>query len=271
MPLPPPGKTVWPPKRLEDAYRQYHINSTWYAGDPTALADLYDGQTGFDRIDTRYRASQFRGGLSGRLARMWWGTPPAEGELLAKLHLPLASDIAGMSAKMLFAEPPKITVGDARGQERIDYLLDDGGLKSKLIEGAEVGAALGDVYLVPAWDTGLRDHPWIRAVHGDAVVPEWRGDVLVAATVWRIVREDDNSAVWRHLERYEMQSGECVILHGLYKGDSTRLGDFRNLAEVDELSGLQETVPTGIDRLIIEHVPNLRPNRLDRSSPWPAS
>lgn len=262
MPLPPPGKTLWPPEKWAGAYGQYRTNSVWYGGDPDALADLYDGNHGWDRVDTKYRASQFRGGLVGRVSRWFWGSPAADGELRAKLHLPLAGDIAGMSANMLFAEPPKITVEDTATQARLDELADLTGLQSTLLEGAEVAGALGDVYPTVTWDVKIRDEPWIRVVHGDAVVPEFKAGVLSAATIWTIV-QDDHGKVWRHLERHE----RGVIFHGLYRGDTRMLGDRIDLREHPDTEDFQETVQTGVDRLLVQHVPGLRPNRLDRGSP----
>lgn len=274
MPLPPPGKTEWPPKTLEAAYERYHVNATWYGGDPDQLSSLYNGRTaGWDRGDTRYRASQFQGGMVGKVARWFWGTPPASGELRSKLHLPIAEDIARMSADMLFAEPPKIVVEDDATQKRLDHLSEDGDLQARLLEGAEVGAALGDVYLVVTWDKSLRDGPWLRPVHGDAVVPEFRSGVLTAATIWTIVQEQDGR-VWRHLERHE----PGLILHGLYRGDSKTLGalvdveDVQSLARLAQAEGVHRQmdgtleIPTGVDRLLVEHIPNMLPNRLDRGS-----
>jgi hypothetical protein len=249
---------------MEAAYRQYHVNGTWWAGDPAGLSALYDGQgTGWDRVDTRYRASQFRGGVVGKVARWFWGAPPADGELRAKLHLPLAADIACLSANMLFAEPPKLHCENEKTQARLDVLTDDGDLQSRSLAAAEVGAAIGDVYPVVTWDKAIRDYPWIRYVHGDAVVPEWRGDVLSAATIWTVVREEDGGKVWRHLERHE----KGVIFHGLYRGDSQTLGAAMDLREVESLAHLAEVVETGVDRILVDHVPNLLPNRLDRGSP----
>ena len=266
MPLPPEGKTKWPPESMKAAQELYHINGTWYGGDPDRLASLYGNTSPWDRVDTRYRAMQFRGGVVGRVARWFWGVPPADGELRAKLHLPVASDIAGMSANLLFAEPPKLKVEDQATQERLDTLTVDMSLQATLLEGGEVDAALGDVYLVPSWDTEIRDHPWLRVVHGDAVVPEWKGRYLKAATVWAVVH-DDAGDVWRHLERYEMAGGECVIFHGLFKGDSSTIGWSKPLDAMPATEGLDEVVRTGVKRLLVEHVPNLRPNRLDRGSP----
>lgn len=266
MPLPSPGRTEWPPKSLDKAYASYRTNSAWYGGDPQVLRGLYGATSGgLDLADKRYRASQFQGGAVGAVARWFWGTPPPAGELLTKMHLPIASDIATMSADLLFSEPPKVRAEDKKTQERLDKLTEKGALQARLLGGAEVCAALGDVYLVVTWDKSLRDHPWIRAVHGDAVVPEWRGDVLAAATIWTVVREVDG-CVWRHLERHEMAGDKSVILHGLYRGTGTELGDRFALGEVESLSHLPEMVPTGIDRLLVEHVPNMLPNRLDRTS-----
>jgi len=260
--LPPPGKTVWPPEKWQPAYDQYATNATWWAGDPEQLSSLYDGGQGWVRGDTRYRVSQFRGGVVGRMARWFWGQPAPDGELRAKLHLPLASDITGMSANMLFAEPPKLTVGNAQTQDRLDVLTDLTGLHSTLLEGADVAGALGDVYPCVTWDTSIRDEPWIRVVHGDAVVPEFRAGMLAAATIWTVVK-DDHGKIWRHLERHE----KGVVLHGLYVGGVSTLGDLVDLREHEDTEQFPEQVVTGVDRLLIQHVPNLRPNRLDRGSP----
>lgn len=261
MPLPQSGKTVWPPESMSKAYGMYHTCSVWYAGDPDELSKLYGSSGSFDSVDSRYQASVFHRAAS-RVWRWFWGQPVPAGERNTKLHLPIASDVATMSADLLFAEPPVITVEDDVLQGRLDEITSGFGLQASLIEGAEVSAALGDVYLVGTWDAELRGYPWLRVVHADAVVPEWRGNVLSAATVWSIVG-DSNGVVYRHLERHE----PGVILNGLYKGDSVHLGVRVDLGEHPDTERLTEQVATGIDVLTVAHVPNMRPNRLDRGSP----
>jgi hypothetical protein len=265
VPLPLPGKTVWPPESMEATCRRYQEYATWYGGDPDALARLYGSDSGyFTSGDTRYRQSQFQGGVVGAVARWFWGAPPSPGERRSKLHLPIASDVSTMSADLLFSEPPGITVEDEKTQDRLGTLIGDGGLHSTLIEAAEVASPLGDVYLVGTWDKALRGLPWLRAVHADAVVPEWTWDVLSAATIWtELPDHGDTSAVWRHLERHE----PGVILHGLFRGDSQHLGVSVDLEDRDETFRFQPETPTGIEQLTVVHIPNLRPNRLERSSP----
>lgn len=263
MPLPPAGKTVWPPKAMEKPYRRYETLAAWWGGDPNVLASLYGSDRGgIDLQDQKWHASQFRDGAIGKVARWFWGTPPPAGELRTKLHLPLAGDIAKMSARLLFAEPPKVACEDEKAQERLDDITGEAFLQSTLMAGAEAAAALGDVYLVGTWDQTLRDWPWLRVVHADAVVPEWRWDVLTAATIWRVIPTDDK-AVWRHLERHEPGR----ILHGLYRGDSSTLGVLMDLQDQDATKDLAPDGPTGIKQLTVAHIPNVTPNRLDRGSP----
>ena len=263
MPLPTGGKIKWPPENLAKTYDRYAELAAWYGGDPDVLSERYGSGGVSDRVDTRYRSSQYRGGLVGAVARMFWGTPPPAGEQRVKLHLPIAGDIASMSADLLFSEPPTMTVEDEATQARLDQLVSDASIHATLLESAEVDSALGDVYLVGTWDTRVAGHPWLRGVHADAVVPEWRGGRLVAATVWTTLESPDKSVVWRHLERHE----PGVIYNGLYRGNSTELGVPVDLDERDETKDLADSGPTNIDRLTVIHVPNLRPNRLDRSSP----
>lgn len=264
MPLPAPGKTAWPPKAMEKAYAGYSELSAWYGGDPDILSKHYGSDSGqYDRVDTRYRASQFQGGIVGRIARLFWGTPPSPGELRTKIHLPMAEDIAQMSAHLLFGEPPTITVEDKKTQERLNVLIDEGALHSSLQCGAEVDSAMGDAYLVGTWDKDNFSAPWLRVVHADAVVPEFRWGRLTAATIWTTLGDQDNGKVWRHLERHE----KGVILNGLFCGNSTELGRRCELSEREETEKLVDEGPTNIDMLTVIHIPNLLPNRLDRSSP----
>jgi hypothetical protein len=252
---------MWPPKDIQVDYTRYHELSTWYAGDPMKLAELYGSSSGLDPLDQKNSASALRSSIAESELRWFWGTPPPAGEKLTKLHLPIASDIATMSADLLFSEPPTVTADDEATQDRVDWLMDEGGVQSRLLGAAEVCSALGDVYLVVAWDTDLRDHPWLRVVHADAVAPEWRGDVLSAATIWTEL-ESDGPRVWRHLERYE----DGLILHGLYRGDIRSLGEKLDLAEHPATERFTDEIRTGVNGMLIEHVPNMLPNRLHRGS-----
>ncbi|MFI0268574.1 phage portal protein [Streptomyces luteogriseus] len=251
MPL-PTGNVPWPPPHLKPALDSMHTWDTWWSGDPDRLESLYGGGA----IGPDAKPYQFAGGVVGKLARWWWGTPTGEGERRTKVHVPLAGDICAGSADLLFSEPPKLTVDDDTTTKRLDTLVDDGMLAT-LQTAAEVGAALGGVYLRPVYDKTIADRPWLDAVHADRAVPEFTWGRLSAVTFWRIIREEDGQ-VWRHLERHEPGR----ILHGLYQGTKGKLGHAVPLEDHPATAGLagvvneESFVETGYDGLDVAHVPN---------------
>ncbi|MFI6909891.1 hypothetical protein ACIBKY_52125 [Nonomuraea sp. NPDC050394] len=252
MPLPSGG--VWPPRHLQPIYSHYSLLDTWYRGVPEELAAMYGGQ------QPANRPSQLRGGLVGWAARMFWGQPTPQGEKLTKLHIPVASDIATMSADLMFSEPPSITCENEQTQAHLDDMLPQ--LQATLLEGAEVGAALGGYYLRAVWDPDVAPAPWLSAVHADAAVPEWRFGRLHACTFWRILESDDTTCWW-HLEHHQPGS----IQHALFKGAPGQLGDQMPLTAHPETEKLKPVVTTGIDRCTAIYIPNMRPNRTWRNYP----
>lgn len=273
----PDDNPVWPPPATRAPGRLYAAAAAWYSGDPDQLTNLYgpNGATapGLD-LKGYDRPSQHSTGVVGRVARWFWGSPPPRNALRdARLHVPIAGDIASTSADLLMSEPPAFTFGtgetkDQATADRLDVLLTDGGVYATLLEAAELAAAYGDVYLRVRWDPTLADHPLPDALPGDVAVPEFRYGILSAVTFWKVLHEEDGQ-VWRHLEKHE----PGVILHGLYQGTEDRLGRLVPLqdrpeteafaAQVDENGG----IATGTEILTAQHIPNVRPNRLLRGSP----
>ncbi|WEH40789.1 phage portal protein [Streptomyces sp. AM 2-1-1] len=264
MPL-PTGNVPWPPPKLSPALTAMNTWDTWWAGDPDRLESLYGGGTGGGAPDPK--GLQFAGGAIGRLARWWWGTPTAQGERRTKIHVPIAGDICAGSADLLFSEPPKFTLENAASQERLDQLADDGMLAT-LQTAAEVGAALGGVYLRPVYDKQLADQAWLDAVHADSAIPEFRWGRLAAVTFWKVVQEQDGQ-VWRHLERHEPKG----IQHGLYQGTTGRLGRPVPLEDSEATRGFAASVnaegfiKTGFDGLDVSYIPN-QASRRWRKDPY---
>lgn len=270
MPLPDGGNTVWPPKPLHCVYDKLAAWSAWYTGNPEDLSAVYGGAQAASGDLTGFFASE-RGGFRGRvrsaLVRWFWGTNMPAGEQRTKLHVPIAADIASMSADMLFSEPPSFTVEDAATQEVLDSYADES-MHATLREAAEICSALGGVYLRIVWHADVADHPWIDAVHPDAAVPEWMYGHLTAVTFWRCL-SDHGGKVIRHLERHEPGR----ILHGLYLGDRDSLGARIPLTEHPDTAGIAEVlddgdeITTGVDLLTARYVPNLKPNKVWRDTP----
>ncbi|WP_050586641.1 hypothetical protein, partial [Salinispora vitiensis] len=264
--LPTDPKATWPPRAMQQTFEHMRVLSAWYGGDPEDLAMIHGGLYGSDhpffRNGPTDRPSQYRGGVVGSVARWFWGQPTPAGEKRAKLHVPIAGDIATLSSDLLFAEPPAIEFTDDTTQQAWDEMAEATMLDATLLEGAEVQSPLGGVFVVVSWDENLYPHPFFRIVHPDCAVPEWEWGRLSAVTFWRVV-EDRHGQIYRHLERHERGR----VLHGLYLGASDVLGPAIPLDQHPATARFTPTVDTITGRLTAGYVPNMRPNRLDRNSP----
>lgn len=273
MPL-PAGNVEWPPPQCKPHGRYFAEWGAWYSGDPQQLQAHY-GVGGALRglPDPKVHPSQLRGGVVGAAARFWWGAPPSVGALTSsKLHVPVAGDIAATSSRLLFGEPPTLTVADLKAgsatQQRLERICDDADVWTCLAEAAEIAAAYGGVYLRVSAAPAIADHPLLDAIDPDTAVPEWHGRALRTVTFSRVVEKSSGDRVWRHLERHEPGR----VLHGLYVGDSSRLGrpvpledhpETEQFATRVDADGAIETGATG---LAVAYVPNIRPHRLIRGS-----
>ena len=262
MPLPENG-SHFPPAGHSQHLTAMDEWSAWYSGDPDQLQAHYGAAAAVGPV----RPSQRAGGVLGAVARWWWGQPSAEGEARTKLHVPLAADIAGTSADLLFSEPVSLTAKDTRLADFFGSLADDG-LHAQLHEGGEVCAALGGVYLRTTWDAEVSERPWLDAIQPDGAFPEFRHGRLRAVNLWTQLPEVLGGVTHRLVERHE--SG--AILYRLYAGTPSNVGhivplqdhpDTMDLADLVNEDGVQETLTK---RLTVSYVPNMLPNRSNRRS-----
>lgn len=269
MPL-PVGNTVWPPADFSPIAAKYAEHSAWYSGDPSALNSVYTRATA-PRVD---KTAQYRGGLTGAVARMWWGRPI--GDLTKRregLHVPLASDICQTSADLLFSEPPSLKSTDTATQARLDDLAENG-LLSTMAESAELVAALGGGYQRVTWSASRPEGAFITNVDADGAYPVFQWGRLTEVTFWWTVQADANGVVWRHLEHHQTDNqGIGVIVHGLYQGTADNLGKVKPLADHPSTAGLatavdaESSISTGTPGLAVEYFPNQMPQRLLRTHP----
>lgn len=261
--LPAPG-SEWPPKPLERAYHDIARWSAWWSGSADELTRVYGG---YSTAEQSFSAQTFseRGGIAGAFRRMFWGQPPKVGEQQSKLHVPVAAEIAQVSADLLFGQPPSVFVKDDDAtQERLDDLIGDrGGIQ--LHEAAETCAALGHVYLRVGWDRDVDDTgPLLSIVDADAAFPVYKFGRLQEVT---FVREwDEAGSVLRHMECHE----RGVVWHQAYLGDVRNLGRMVPLSAHSQTADLADTemvaddsrsgsgIETGIDRLDVVGVANQR-------------
>lgn len=264
MPLPTDSETPWPPTWWQPAQTDMEENAAWYSGDPAALVKVYTRADGTDPSARRSVADRLR---------FWAGKDDPE---VHRLHLPVAADVATAAADLLFGETPSLSIPDAHGkkadteakatEDRLQELVEEDGVVSTLLEGAEISSGLSGVYLRPVWDPELAQRPILTTVNGDRAVPEFRYGILVAVTFWSVVLRE-GALVWRHLERHE----RGVILHGLYCGSERKLGTRRQLKALPataSLAGEAIPLPAGLQNdITARYVPNVRPNRKHRGFP----
>ena len=272
MPLPEGKDVKWPPTAWQEQARWWMEWDAWYAGDPARLQSVY-GQMEYQPGTQTKRGSWWR---------RWWNktqltTGRESYNTRAQLHVPLPGDIAQTSAALLFGEPPRVTIPEAHlvkadpaAKEAEDYLhkmIVEGDVLARLLEGAETAAAMGGAILKPSWDVDVSPVPLLSIIQADMALPSFRYGELTSCTLWREVARSNTREVLRHLEVHELlPDGRGVILHGLYRGTSSLLGQRLDLGDHPDTAGLSEMVLLPFEGLGVEYVPNMRPNRRRRGS-----
>lgn len=280
MPL-PYTSMAWPPASLKPILAADREYSAWYSGKQDELQRIYGGTSA---PIPRIHPSQYRGGLVGSIARMWWGRPITPTQGTTRIHMPAAADLSALSADMLYSEPLSWSIDDTPAGPAVDRwstIVDRSCLASRLLEMAEMCSYSGGAYLIAYVDISMSDAPMVAVYGHDVAVPEWRHGRLTAVTFWRALTDPDRdgSKVYRHLERHEvMGSGPGavgMVYHGLYLGSSDELGirvDLASRPETAQFASIVEPetggVPTGASRLDVVYVPNVRPNRDFKGSPY---
>lgn len=274
----------WPPRAISPMLASIRFWSAWFSGDPDQLYWTYyniaeNSQTGRSFFGTTGEAAlpggyagRTRSGLLGSVQRTFWGTRLPAGEKRSKLHVPLAGDIAGMSADLLYAKRPELALPDSVRDDAtsawLGNLFDDD-MHATLLESEEICSALGGVFLRANYDTALSDRAWLDVVHPDAAVPTFVRGRLTQVTFWRVIH-DSGAQVIRHLETHDVQSN--TITHEAYDGTQTELGSWAPLSAFDLTAPLEELTIDGVltmpdlppDADTVVYIPNMRPNRLWR-------
>ena len=260
MPLPTNPRQPWPPTALDAVYDEMREHAAWYAASPQQLANFYS-------------SASYTPTPTGHI----WARETRE-RLLVAVHMPLASDLAQMSSDLLFSEMPDMVVSHhPTTQQRLEQLIENGNIMSRLLEGAETCSALGGVYMRVVWDAHVTDEPMLTIMQPDTVVPEFAWGMLRAVTFWRVIAEEagkygQKDSIWRHLERHELDAqGNGVILHGVYKGTRDELGVAMPLTSFAELATLEPIILTHMPGLDVWYIPNMLPNRRNRGSAFGVS
>lgn len=216
----------------------------WYSGDPETISNMYAQQL----LQTTYNG-RFYANLSLE-------------ERANIVHMPLAGDICAMSSNLLFSEPPEFQYERETGPgERITSFLLENDITSKLPEAAEVAAAAGGVYLKLDIDPDDSGVPLLTVRLPQHVIPTFKSDKLAEVKMWRVVRTEGSTVVYRLFEHRYKDRNDLFIEYDLYKGTTGDTGKKVDLNEIEETAGLEPVAFPDFDGLGVVYVPNYLPNR----------
>lgn len=218
---------------LQKMYLKYQEWKAWYTADMAELANYYS------RI--AYTPT----------AQGWYDSFEARTHREELLHVPLAGDMASISANLLFSEPVKITSSSEANQKFLDDLVMNIGFQNLCIEGEEIKSGYGSLYAKIDIDPNLADHPILTLVTADMAIPVFGpGGYLKEIKFWKVINRD-NGKITRKVET----RGRGYILVEIYEGDDDNLGILKEVVE-------DESMSTGLDRILAYHIPNRRPNKI---------
>jgi A118 family predicted phage portal protein len=258
--LPQDSKTPWIPLEWGPYYEQLAEHAAWYSGDTNQLVGFYSTNKHTPITNGRF-----------------WGENVMARDKRTVVHVPIAGDIATFSADMLFSEAPEMIIPEAhernenneivknaRAQEadaRLEQIIQQGDVISRLLEGGETAAAMGGCYLKPTWDQEISDVPILTIAQPDSAIPYFKHGIL-AGVIFHKVLVRDGQKVIRFLERYEKGG----IDNGLYIGDDRTIGRRVPLTYLSETADIQPYINLHSDKLYTRYVPNKRPHKRFRGT-----
>ena len=154
----------------------------------------------------------------------------------AKIHVPLAADMAAVSSDLLFGNAPRCKIYDDNReaeendkQNRLDQILRGSKFESLLQEAAETAAVIGDIYLKCNWDSKALPCPSICYVSGEDAVPEYRFAKLVCVHFFTIIKQHgpDLAAVRALRARPHLEHGLYRRHGNAWRGNAFRPGGLR--------------------------------------------
>src|SRR5690625_5354742 len=130
--------------------------------------------------------------------------------------MPLAQDSCSTSAGLLFSETPRIETDS----ERVNEFIDDSLFESRLIEAADMAAALGGVYIKIDTDPDVAHHPLITIRSPLVSKPIFKGGKLHSVSFCRLIKDGQDSQLFL-VEHRENHNGVLYITFELIevKGD----------------------------------------------------
>lgn len=245
----------FPPDELSFWFNKYNEYSAWYSGSTERLVEYYSCKT----------LNPF-----SEKAIFWARLENEERE--NAIHMPLASDIASMSAKLLFSESPEfIYDNEVESGENIYDFIEENGFNNLLLEGAEIASAIGGCFLKLDIDLRISRLPILSIITPMQAIPSFLRGRLWECLFFREVKAERNKdIVYRLFENRKntIDGKDLIIEYRLYKGTSNKIGyviDLNSIEETESLN-LKDTILRNVNSLGAVYIPNMKPNRLQLGS-----
>ncbi len=166
----------------------------------------------------------------------------AGGDLQIFTPVPIAKEIAGFSAALLFGEPPVLTAREAGDQAALTALTDANRLDELLTSSAELVAVEGAGGLRASLDDGVPGGVVLDYIPGDRILWRERFGRFTSGGVIVLERSERNE-VWRLVEDHDVGR----VSRRLFKGTLMRLGNARPLSEgPEQWRNLKPETSTGL-------------------------
>lgn len=233
------GGMQWPPP-MSKAEWKISEYSAWYSGDSNILINYYS-------INPMLNQSLF------------WTKKANKSDI--RVHVPMAGEIAESSANILFGESPYIRTNSKALNKQIDITLKRNEFYSKIIEAAELAAALGGVFIKHCWDSELSEYPIPVITQPDRAIPLFKFGILDEVLFWKKIRKTETD-IYYLIERYYRGGIETK----LFKGTDSSLKQEVDLSTLSETQGIAKSVTFKNKIIAAVYVPNMRPNKIDRGS-----
>ena len=185
------ARTQWPPESERMQLDKYAEWAAWWSGSPAELLDIYSGNFALDKGNYNFIDNNIGYNSLNAQRGLFWGKD-IQGERQTMLHIPVAGDIAQTSADLLFSETPEFKIAEAHEenaeqaaideQDRLDTIIDETDVYSRLLEMAETASALGGAYLKVNWDTNFKPYPILSVAQADNAIPEFKWGFLQRVT-----------------------------------------------------------------------------------------
>jgi len=252
---------------IDDKYNKYHDKmqeyAAWYSGSSEELLDYYLGVKSYEMKTVNDYNLEKQG--------MFW-EKDIHNDRATMLHVPIAGDIASTSADFLFSEMPDVKIPEAHeetapsdatdAQNRLNTMIDEGDVYSRLLEGAETSSAIGGVFVKLDWDDDVKEFPIPIMVQPDNAMWTFKWGFLQEVKFFKVVDHPDTNLYYRLVETRR----KGIIFNELYKGTTNKLGKKVSLESHESTAGMEEVIEHGLDSLLAWYVPNKKPNRLWRGS-----